>query len=97
MVTSAAVPPAVKPAIIWWLAPIGKAKHPPASRGVRSSTQFSAVAYRTKLFNAKDMPNVVKIQAGYKAQPLSAYLKQPAPQGGTRDQFPEDRQRHGED
>jgi hypothetical protein len=25
------------------------------------------------------MPNVVKIQAGYKVQPLSAYLKQPAP------------------
>jgi hypothetical protein len=25
------------------------------------------------------MPNVVKVQAGYKGQPLSAYLKQPAP------------------
>ena len=25
------------------------------------------------------MPNVVKVQAGYKAQPLSAFLKQPAP------------------
>jgi hypothetical protein len=45
----------------------------------QSSTQFSAVAYRTQLFNAEDMPNVVKIQAGYKSQPLSAYLKQPAP------------------
>src|SRR5712675_1311225 len=45
----------------------------------RSTTQFSAVAYRTQLFNAKDMPNVVKVQSGYKAQPLSAYLKQPAP------------------
>jgi hypothetical protein len=37
----------------------------------RSSTQFSAVAYRTQLFNPEDMPNVVKIQAGYKVQPLS--------------------------
>src|SRR5258705_1911288 len=45
----------------------------------RSSTQFSAVAYRTQLFNPEDMPNVVKIQAGYKVQPLSQYLKQPAP------------------
>jgi hypothetical protein len=39
-----------------------------------SSTQFSAVAYRTQLFNPEDMPNVVKVQSGYKAQPLSAYL-----------------------
>ena len=45
----------------------------------RSTTQFSLVAYRTQLFNPEDMPNVVKVQAGYKAQPLSAYLKQPAP------------------
>jgi hypothetical protein len=45
----------------------------------RSSTQFSAAAYRTQLFNPADMPNVVKIQAGYKVQPLSEYLKQPAP------------------
>jgi hypothetical protein len=54
----------------------------------RSSTQFSAVAYRTQLFNAKDMPNVVKVQSGYKAQPLSAYLKQPAPQAAPAINFP---------
>ena len=35
--------------------------------------------FRTQLFNPADMPNVVKIQAGYKVQPLSTYLKQPAP------------------
>ena len=45
----------------------------------RSTTQFSLVILRTQLFNAGDMPNVVKVQAGYKAQPLSAYLHQPAP------------------
>jgi hypothetical protein len=45
-----------------------------------STTPLSAVIFRTQLFNAADMPNVVKIQAGYKVQPLSAYLKQPAPQ-----------------
>src|SRR3954470_4055986 len=53
---------------------------PPGIKKVfASSTQFSAVAYRTQLFNPEDMPNVVKIQAGYKVQPLSQYLKQPAP------------------
>jgi hypothetical protein len=44
-----------------------------------STTPFSAVIIRTQLFNAADMPNVVQIQAGYKVQPLSAYLKKPAP------------------
>ena len=54
----------------------------------RSSTAFSLVAYRTQLFNAEDMPNVVKVQAGYKAQPLSAYLKQPAPPAAPAIDFP---------
>jgi hypothetical protein len=45
----------------------------------RSSTQFSMAAYRTQLFNPDDMRNVVKVQAGYKAQPLSSYLKKRAP------------------
>lgn len=45
----------------------------------RSSTAFSLAIFRTQLFNAADMPNVEKVQSGYKAQPLSAYLKQPAP------------------
>src|SRR5271168_844966 len=44
----------------------------------RSGTQFSLAAYRTQLFNADDMPNVEKVQAGYQVQPLSAYLHQPA-------------------
>jgi len=45
----------------------------------RLTTDFSLAAYRTQLINAKDMPNVEKVQAGYKVQPLSAYLKQPPP------------------
>jgi hypothetical protein len=45
----------------------------------RSETQFSLVVYRTQLFNPADMDNVKKIQAGYKVQPLSAFLGQPAP------------------
>jgi hypothetical protein len=54
----------------------------------RSTTQFSLAAYRTQLINPKDMPNVVKIQAGYKVQPLSAFLKQPAPPAAPTIDFP---------
>jgi hypothetical protein len=69
--------------------PDWKAATPPAIKKVfRSTTQFSAVAYRTQLFNPEDMPNVVKIQAGYKVQPLSQYLKQPAPPAAPTVNFP---------
>jgi hypothetical protein len=44
-----------------------------------STTPFALTLFRTQLFNPDDMPNVMKLQAGYKAQPLSAFLKQPAP------------------
>ncbi len=44
-----------------------------------SGTPFSLAAYRTQLFDPKDMPNVIKVQDGYKVEPLSAFLKQPAP------------------
>lgn len=54
----------------------------------RSTTQFSLAAYRTQLFNAADMPNVVKVQAGYKVQPLSAYLHQPPPPAAPNINFP---------
>jgi hypothetical protein len=54
----------------------------------RSSTQFSLVAYRTQLFNPADMPNVKKVQAGYKVQTLSAYLKQPPPPAAPKIRFP---------
>ena len=37
--------------------------------------------YRTQLFNADDLDNVKKVQAGYKVQTLSAYLNQPATVG----------------
>ena len=54
----------------------------------RSSTQFSLVAYRTQLFSPDDMPNVVKIQSGYKVQPLSQYLNQPPPSAVPAVSFP---------
>jgi hypothetical protein len=46
---------------------------------IRSETELVLVAYRTQLFGPDDLNNVKKIQAGYKAQPLSAYLGKPAP------------------
>jgi hypothetical protein len=53
-----------------------------------SETQFGLVGYRTQLFGPKDMPNVVKVQAGYKVQPLSAFLHQPAPPAAPAINFP---------
>lgn len=43
-----------------------------------SDTDFTFTIFRTQLFNAADMPNVEKVQAGYKVQPLSAFLGQAA-------------------
>lgn len=54
----------------------------------RSGTQFSLAGYRTQLFNPADMKNVEKIQAGYKVQTLSAYLKKPAPPAAPTVSFP---------
>lgn len=53
----------------------------------RSTTPFTFAAFRTQLFNPDDMPNVEKIQAGYKAQPLSGFLKQPAPPAAPKIEF----------
>ena len=53
-----------------------------------ATTQFSLVLFRTQLFGPDDMPNVVKIQDGYQAQPLSAYLHQPAPPAAPAISFP---------
>jgi hypothetical protein len=52
-----------------------------------STTPFALTLFRTQLFNPDDMPNVEKIQAGYKAQPLSAFLKQPAPPAAPKIDF----------
>ncbi len=53
----------------------------------RSTTPFALTIFRTQLFNADDMPNVVKVQAGYRAQPLSAFLNQPAPPAAPKIDF----------
>jgi len=53
-----------------------------------STTQFCVALYRTQLFNADDMPNVEKVQSGYKVQPLSTFLHQPAPKQAPAVVFP---------
>ncbi len=45
---------------------------------IRSETDFVLALYRTQLFDAEDIDNVKKVQAGYKAEPLSSFLGQPA-------------------
>src|SRR5688572_4467882 len=54
----------------------------------RSSTQFSLAGYRTQLFGPDDLENVKKVQAGYKVQMLSAYLKQTPPPAAPTIDFP---------
>jgi hypothetical protein len=62
---------------------------PPGIKKVfRSSTQFSFAVYRTQLFSPDDLDNVRKVQAGYKVQTLSAYLKQPATAAAAAIDFP---------
>jgi hypothetical protein len=69
--------------------PDWKGTTPPGIKKVfRSNTQFSVAGYRTQLFNAADLPNVVKVQAGYKVQPFSAYLKQSSPPPAPAIDFP---------
>ncbi|MGE8150108.1 DUF1254 domain-containing protein [Pseudomonas vancouverensis] len=60
--------------------PDWKGETPPGiTRVIRSETRFAFVFYRTQLFNPGDIDNVRNIQAGYKVQPLSAFLGKPAP------------------
>ena len=46
---------------------------------IHTETELVLAVYRTQLFNPGDLDNVKKVQAGYSAQALSAFLGQPAP------------------
>ena len=71
------------------VAPDWKGATPPGIKKVfRSSTQFSMAIYRTQLFSPDDLDNVKKVQAGYKVQTLSAYLKQPTTSAAATIDFP---------
>ena len=48
----------------------------------RCETELAFPTYRTQLFDPGDIDHVRKVQAGYKVQPLSAFLGQPAPKAG---------------
>jgi hypothetical protein len=48
-------------------------------RVFRSTTPFALSLFRTQLFDEADIGDVMRVQAGYKVQPLSGFLKQPAP------------------
>lgn len=55
---------------------------------LRADTDFALAIYRTQLFGPDDLENVKNIQAGYTAQPLSAFLDQPAPPPAPAINFP---------
>ena len=44
----------------------------------RSTSDFCLALFRTQLFDPADIEAVKKVQAGYKTQPLSSFLNQPA-------------------
>ena len=52
-------------------------------KGIKSviscETELMTLVGRTQLFNPIDLPNVKRIQAGYRIQPLSQFLSQPTP------------------
>jgi hypothetical protein len=54
---------------------------------IRSETELGIAVYRTQLLNPGDIENVKAIQAGYKAQPLSAFLGKPAPKAAPKIHF----------
>ena len=54
---------------------------------MRSETELVVAIYRTQLINPGDLDNVKAIQAGYKVQPLSAFLGQAAPKAAPTIEF----------
>jgi hypothetical protein len=46
---------------------------------ITSDTDLAMVLYRTQLFGPSDLEQVKRIQAGYRAEPLSVFLNQTAP------------------
>ncbi|MGA7224465.1 MAG: DUF1254 domain-containing protein [Candidatus Acidiferrales bacterium] len=55
---------------------------------LRPETEFAYVLFRTQLFDPADLGNVKKIQLGYKAEPLSKFLGQPAPKAASTVNWP---------
>ncbi|MES2707760.1 MAG: DUF1254 domain-containing protein [Verrucomicrobiota bacterium] len=61
------------------IGPKWKGGVPPGFKKViHAETELALAFYRTQLFNPADLDAVKKVQAGYKARPLSAFLGQPS-------------------
>jgi len=61
---------------------------PGIAKTFRSETEFSLAIYRTQLFNAADIDNVKKVQAGYSVSTLSQFAKTPPPPPAPAIAFP---------
>ncbi|MDI4659084.1 DUF1254 domain-containing protein [Xanthobacter autotrophicus] len=62
---------------------------PPGIRKVfRATTDFALTIFRTQLFDAADIDNVKKVQAGYQLRPLSTFLGKAAPPAVPLPDFP---------
>ena len=79
--------------------PDWKGATPPGIKKVFRSTHaiFGGGISHPALQSGRHADNVEKVQAGYKAQPLSAYLKQPATVGAADDRLSQNRQGARED
>jgi len=71
---------------------VGPEWHGPTPAGIkkvfRASSYLCVGLFRTQLFDAADIDNVKKVQAGYKVQPYSAFAGQPAPTHAPAIAFP---------
>ena len=54
---------------------------------IRCETELMLAVYRTQLYNPEDLENVKEIQDGYKVQPLSDFLGEPAPESAAEIDF----------
>jgi len=59
------------------------------TKSFTAETEFVSVVGRTQLFNPADLPNVKKIQAGYKVQPLHEFAHTAAPSAPPTLDWPE--------
>ena len=78
--------------------PKWKGKKPAGIKEVfKAETDIVGTLTRTALQGPEDVPNVKAIQAQYKLQPLSEFLKQPAPPAAAGHRLPALRQGQGAD
>lgn len=61
---------------------------PGITKVFKAETQFVSVVGRTQLFSPQDLPNVKRIQGGYRLQTLSQFLNKPAPSPAPTVQWP---------